>query len=211
MAGRRWLYVLQSADGQGIFRGRWLHLQSHELTTNYQNGVDFHLDMAAAQFLSKQLFIGPVGYVYDQVSADRGSAPILGAVDPRVLGVGPQLGYLFPVGNMQGFLNLKAYFEWDNHDRPAADDFIADRGTAGRHYRPYRHVGQSRWRQATLSFRAGCQRRAGTFGRACCAARPSREHRASGRRHLRRMHRSVEAKRSAISSRPCVSFSASFS
>ena len=26
--------------------------------TNYQNGVDFHMDLAAAQFLSKQLFIG---------------------------------------------------------------------------------------------------------------------------------------------------------
>jgi hypothetical protein len=87
--------------------------------TNYQNGVDFHLDMAAAQFLSKQLFVGPVGYVYHQLSADRGSAPMLGAVESRVLGAGPQLGYLFPVGNMQGFLNLKAYFEWDNHDRPA--------------------------------------------------------------------------------------------
>jgi hypothetical protein len=61
--------------------------------TNYQNGVDFHLDMAAAQFLSKQLFVGPVGYVYDQVSADRGSAPILGPVESRVLGAGPQLGY----------------------------------------------------------------------------------------------------------------------
>ena len=48
--------------------------------TNYQNGVDFHLDMAAAQFLSKQVFVGAVGYVYDQVSADRGSAPILGPI-----------------------------------------------------------------------------------------------------------------------------------
>jgi hypothetical protein len=87
--------------------------------TNYQNGVDFHLDMAAAQFLSKQVFVGAVGYVYDQVSADRGSAPILGPIESRVFGVGPQVGYLFPVGNMQGALNLKAYFEFDSHDRPS--------------------------------------------------------------------------------------------
>src|ERR1700704_1341134 len=58
--------------------------------TNYQNGVDFHLDMAAAQFLSKQVFVGAVGYVYDQLSADRGSAPILGPIESRVFGVGPQ-------------------------------------------------------------------------------------------------------------------------
>jgi hypothetical protein len=37
----------------------------------------------------------------------------------RVFGVGRQIGYLFPVGNMQGYLNAKAYFEFDNHDRPA--------------------------------------------------------------------------------------------
>jgi hypothetical protein len=87
--------------------------------TNYQNGVDFHLDMAAAQFLSKQVFVGAVGYIYNQLAADRGSAPILGPIESRVAGVGPQLGYLFPIGNMQGALNLKAYFEFDKHDRPS--------------------------------------------------------------------------------------------
>ena len=87
--------------------------------TNYQNGVDFHLDMAASQFLSKQVFVGPVGYVYQQLTPDRGSAPILGPIQSRVFGVGPQLGYLFPVGNMQGLVNVKAYFEFDSRDRPS--------------------------------------------------------------------------------------------
>jgi hypothetical protein len=87
--------------------------------TNYQNGVDFHLDLAAAQFLSKQVFIGAVGYIYDQVSADRGSAPILGPIESRIAGIGPQIGYLFPLGNMQGYLNVKGYYEFDSHDRPA--------------------------------------------------------------------------------------------
>jgi hypothetical protein len=87
--------------------------------TNYQNGVDFHLDLAAAQFLSKQVFIGAVGYIYDQVSADRGSAPILGPFESRVAGIGPQIGYLFPLGAMQGYLNVKGYYEFDSHDSPA--------------------------------------------------------------------------------------------
>jgi hypothetical protein len=87
-------------------------------STNYQNGVDFHLDMAAAQFLSKQWLVGAVGYVYDQVTSDRGSAPILGPVQSRVAGAGPQIGYLFPINGMQGYLNFKAYFEFDRHDRP---------------------------------------------------------------------------------------------
>jgi hypothetical protein len=86
-------------------------------STNYQNGIDFHLDMAAAQFLSKQWLVGAVGYVYDQVTPDRGSAPILGPVQSRVLGAGPQVGYIFPFNGMQGYLNFKSYFEFDHHDR----------------------------------------------------------------------------------------------
>jgi hypothetical protein len=33
--------------------------------------------------------------------------------------VGPQVGYIFPVGNMQGYLNLKAYGEFDAANRPS--------------------------------------------------------------------------------------------
>jgi hypothetical protein len=86
-------------------------------STNYQNGVDFHLDWGASQYLSKQFFIGAVGYLYDQVSADSGSGDRVGAFESRVVGVGPQIGYLFPVGDMQGYLNLKGYGEFDAQHR----------------------------------------------------------------------------------------------
>jgi hypothetical protein len=88
-------------------------------TTNYQSGVDWHLDWGASQFLSKQVLVGLVGYAYQQLTADSGQAPILGAFESRVLGVGPQIGYIFPVGNMQGYLNLKAYGEFASENRPA--------------------------------------------------------------------------------------------
>jgi hypothetical protein len=39
-------------------------------STNYTNGTDSHLDLAAAQFLTEQFFIGPVGYYYQQLTAD---------------------------------------------------------------------------------------------------------------------------------------------
>jgi len=39
-------------------------------STNYQSGVDWHLDWGASQFLSKQLLVGAVGYFYEQVSPD---------------------------------------------------------------------------------------------------------------------------------------------
>lgn len=86
--------------------------------TQYRNGVDFHLDGAFSQFLSKQVFIGVVGYTYQQVTADSGALPILEPFKSRVSAIGPQIGYLFPVGNMQGYLNLKGYKEFDAANRP---------------------------------------------------------------------------------------------
>jgi hypothetical protein len=81
--------------------------------TNYQNGVDWHLDWGASQFLSKQLHIGLVGYVYNQLSSDSGAGDRVGSFKSRVAGIGPQLGYIFPVGEHQGYLNFKAYKEFD--------------------------------------------------------------------------------------------------
>src|SRR5262249_49646596 len=46
-------------------------------STGYTSGIDMHLDWGASQFLSKQLMVGLVGYVYDQLSGDSGCAPVL--------------------------------------------------------------------------------------------------------------------------------------
>jgi hypothetical protein len=85
--------------------------------TQYQNGVDFHFDWGASQFLSKQVFVGLVGYAYQQLTDDSGQPLVLGGFRSRVLGVGPQIGYIFPVGGMQGFLGAKAYGEFDAANR----------------------------------------------------------------------------------------------
>jgi hypothetical protein len=87
--------------------------------TQYQNGIDFHFDWGLSQFLSKQVFVGLVGYGYQQITDDSGASPILGGFRSRVFGIGPQFGYLFPVGGMQGYLNLKAYGEFAAENRPA--------------------------------------------------------------------------------------------
>jgi len=86
--------------------------------TQYKNGVDMHLDWGASQFLTKQWQIGLVGYVYDQLSCDSGSGNRVGCFESRVIGIGPQIGYIFPVGDLQGYLNLKAYGEFDSAHRP---------------------------------------------------------------------------------------------
>jgi hypothetical protein len=87
--------------------------------TDYRNGIDWHLDYAASQWLSKQLFVGVVGYAYQQLTADSGQPAILGDFKSRVFGIGPQVGYVFPAANgMQGFLGVKGYYEFEAENRP---------------------------------------------------------------------------------------------
>jgi hypothetical protein len=66
-------------------------------STNYTNGIDSHLDLAASQFLNRQLFVGAVGYVYQQLTPDRGQRAILGSNESHTRGIGPQIGYNFEV------------------------------------------------------------------------------------------------------------------
>jgi hypothetical protein len=87
-------------------------------STGYTNGVDSHLDLGASVFITKQLQLGVVGYLYDQLTADSGCAPVLCPFESRVAGIGPQIGLIFPVGNMQGYLNVKAYWEFGAQNRP---------------------------------------------------------------------------------------------
>ena len=79
--------------------------------TQYQNGLDMHFDWGASQFLSKEVMVGLVGYVYKEIGCDSGSGDRVGCFQSQVVGVGPQIGFLFPVGDMQGYLNFKGYKE----------------------------------------------------------------------------------------------------
>jgi hypothetical protein len=88
-------------------------------STNYTSGIDWHIDWGASQFLTKQVQVGLVGYVYDQISPDRGCAPQPCPFESRVAGIGPQFGYIFPISpTLQGYINLKAYAEFDHANRP---------------------------------------------------------------------------------------------
>jgi hypothetical protein len=55
-----------------------------------------HLDWGASQFLTKQVQIGLVGHLYDEVSCDSGSGDHVGCFESLVAGIDPQIGYLFP-------------------------------------------------------------------------------------------------------------------
>lgn len=83
----------------------------------YKNGIDWHFDWGASKFLTKQLHVGVVGYAFQQLTADSGSGATLGDFKSRVFGIGPQFGYIFPVGDMEGYLNLRGYGEFGAKNR----------------------------------------------------------------------------------------------
>jgi hypothetical protein len=95
-------------------------------STQYQNGIDAHLDWGASQFLTKQFQIGAVGYIYQQLTCDSGSGDKVGCFESRVLGIGPQIGFIFPVetpfGIKQAYLNIRGYAEFDHQNRAQGFD-----------------------------------------------------------------------------------------
>ncbi len=80
--------------------------------TNYQNGIDSHLDWSVSQFVSQNWQVGIAGYGYYQFTADSGSGDRVGAFKSRIAAVGPQIGYLFNLGKNQAYINLRAYKEF---------------------------------------------------------------------------------------------------
>ena len=85
--------------------------------TQYQSGIDAHLDWASSPYLSDKFHLGAVGYVYNQVTGDSGASPVLGGFRSRVAGIGPQIGFFFPIGEREGYLNLRGYSEFDAKNR----------------------------------------------------------------------------------------------
>ena len=85
----------------------------------YQNGIDFHVDWAASQFVSKNVLAGLGGYYFQQLTGDSGAGARLGEFKGRVLGIGPQIGFIFPVTEgYQGYLNLRGFKDFAAENRP---------------------------------------------------------------------------------------------
>ena len=89
--------------------------------TNYRNGLDSHLDWAVSQFLSESWQVGIAGYVYYQLTDDcyptdgaigRLRLQELGGFKSRVASVGPEIGYVFKIGQQTGYANLRGYWEF---------------------------------------------------------------------------------------------------
>lgn len=87
--------------------------------TGYKSGVDLHLGLGASKYLTDAIYVGPVGYFYKQIGCDSGAGARLGCFRSRVAGAGAAIGYNFPLGDVQGSVELKAYGEFAAQNRAA--------------------------------------------------------------------------------------------
>ena len=84
----------------------------------YQNGIDFHVDWAASQFVTKNMHVGVAGYFFQQITDDSGPGAKLGGFRGRAIGLGPQIGFIIPLSDgYQGYLNLRGYKDLEVESR----------------------------------------------------------------------------------------------
>jgi len=84
----------------------------------YQNGIDFHLDWGASQFISKNVHIGLVGYYFQQITDDSGPGAKLGGFRGQAVGLGPQIGFIIPLSkDYQAYLNIKGFKDLETENR----------------------------------------------------------------------------------------------
>jgi hypothetical protein len=86
--------------------------------TQYQSGIDGHLDWGMSQALGGAFYVGAVGYFYNQLGPDSGPGALLGPFMSKVTAVGPQIGYSLDLGVVQADLNLRGYWEFVATNRP---------------------------------------------------------------------------------------------
>ena len=76
-----------------------------------------HFDWGASQFLTEHVHVG-LRLRLREIGCDSGSGDHVGCFRSQVMGVGPQIGFIFPVGAMEGYLNFRAYKEFEAENRP---------------------------------------------------------------------------------------------
>jgi hypothetical protein len=85
--------------------------------TDYQSGIDSHLDWEASKNFGENWQVGVAGFVYYQLTDDTESGAVLGANKSDAAGIGPELGYTFKVGGKEWSANLRGYYDFWTENR----------------------------------------------------------------------------------------------
>ncbi len=92
-----------------------LTFNGKNLDTDYRSGDEFHLEFAAMQHLSEKSAIGIIGYHYQQIDNDSGSAT--DNFKGRVSAIGSELSFNFKVGEVPLSAKAKYLHEFNVKNR----------------------------------------------------------------------------------------------
>ena len=87
--------------------------------TDYRSGDEFHVEIAGMQHLSEKYAIGVIGYHYEQLDNDSGSAP--DGFKGRVSAIGPALNFNFKLGDTPVYGKAKYLHEFNVNNRMEGD------------------------------------------------------------------------------------------
>lgn len=85
--------------------------------THYRTGTEFHLDVSATKFLTKDLSIGALASHYEQITDDSGSGATLGPFRGRDMAIGGTIGYSFKIGDTPVAMRAKMLQEVETKNR----------------------------------------------------------------------------------------------
>lgn len=80
--------------------------------TEYQNGIDSHLDWGASRWVNKNWALGAAGYAYYQLTDDSGAGDEVGGNRSRIASIGPQIGYQQQWKTGSIYVSLRGYQEF---------------------------------------------------------------------------------------------------
>jgi hypothetical protein len=112
---------LDPALGTEISVAPGIMYNTENTATDYQTGVEFHVDLTANQFVTETLALGLRGYWYRQLTADSGDGAVLGSFRSESFGLGP--GFLWTPKFANGRLSVLG--KW-MHDFEAENRFESD-------------------------------------------------------------------------------------
>ena len=114
---------LNEATGLELSSAAGITFNQENSDTHYKSGDEFHLDVAGIQHFSEKLYLGVVGYAYNQLSGDSGSGAS-SSYKGEVYAVGPIAGGSIAVGEQQSlYVNARYYFESGAENRLEGDAF----------------------------------------------------------------------------------------
>jgi hypothetical protein len=104
---------LEAAIGVDVTGAVGITFNGENPATQYRTGTEFHLEGSVTKYLSKEFFIGPSGYFYDQITGDSGPGNKVGPFEGKVAALGAVAGYTFDVGKIPVSATVSVYREFD--------------------------------------------------------------------------------------------------